>query len=484
MKLSTRSDWSGGGDNGIKFSMQGTWEPCYQPPKPEPFIVTCNIDAFEYRLEAKLEEENDKQSQHAWKSFEHYKRSCPTKLLPSTCLLQSDARVPTPFNACGSYDIGVCKNPLVGWRGFIGGIGQFNPWAGLPLFYEPGLLGSDSFVRPPSDLTSLNQRALNSMMPGIKAELSLINSVIELKDFRSLGKTLRGSLDTVLQLFKTIKGISTSGTLRQILRSTADGYLQYKFNIAPLLKDIMAVMHVMSSVDEQIVRLVNGVGKRQTRHFRYVWAENPMETTLTRGPYFLGPGPRYPLSDAGAFKWTAVAGTQPTLFNAEIQFNYKLTGWEIAHARLLGFLDAVGVNLNPAIIWNAIPWTFVLDWVVGVSSLLSTLKTPNINPTVNITNYCWSVRRVRDIYSRFDYWGWKSPGVGQNQVTLPTVHEEAYRRQVGLPSTSSLTLSGLSLTELSLGAALLVTRKARPKRWKYPKYPKPIRPKRNGAPTR
>jgi hypothetical protein len=476
MKLSTRSDWFGGGQQDIMFQMQGTWEPCYAPPKPDPFIVSFVIDAFEYRLEAKLEEENNRKNSNVWKSFEHYKRSCSTEFLPSTLRLQSDARVPTPFNSCGSYDIGICKNPLLGWRGYVGGIGQYNPWIALPLMYEPGQLEGDSFVRPPLDLDSLNQRALNNMMPGIKAELSLINSIIELKDFRSLGKSIRGSLDAALSVLKKVKGAASGGTLRKILQSTADGYLQLQFNILPLLKDISAVMHVMSSVDEQIVRLVNGVGKRQTRHFRYVWAEQQMETTQSRGPYFLGPGPNYP-GETGAFKWTTRAIAQPTLFNAEIQFNYSLTGWEIAHARLLGFLDALGVNVNPAIIWNAIPWTFVLDWVVGVSSLLNTMKTPNINPTVNITNYCWSVRRQRDLYTQFDYWGYHSPGVGQYPVILPTVHEEAYRRQVGLPSRSSLSLSGLSLTELSLGAALLVARKARSKRWPYPKYPKPKKPK-------
>lgn len=460
------------------FIMQGSWEPCYPPPKPEPFELSFQTDAFEQRFEAKLEEENNIRNTHVWKSFEHYKRSCPSEFLPSTCLLQSDARVPTPFNNCGSYDLAVVKKPLLGWRGYVGGIGQYNPWIALPLFYEPGHGGDDSFVRPPSDLSSLNQHALNFMMPAIRAELSLINSVIELKDFRSLGKTLGGSLGTVIGFFKS-KGIrdTTSGTLRQILRSTADGWLQLQFNILPLLKDIQAVMHAMSSVEEQIRKLVNGVGKRQTRHYRFVWDETASTITQSRGPYLLGPGLNFPI-EIGSFKWTTNAVATPSVFNAEIQFNYQLTGWEIAHARLLGALDALGINLNPAIIWNAIPWTFLVDWVVSVSSLLNTLKTPNINPTVNITNYCWSILRSRKLYTQFDYWGYHSPGVGPHPVMLPTVDETAYRRQVGLPSTSSLRLSGLSAIETSLGAALLAVRGPTAKRWRFPKYPKPRKPKR------
>ncbi len=46
-----------------------------------------------------------------------------------------------------------------------------------------------------------------------------------------------------------------------------------------------------------------------------------------------------------------------------------------------------------------------------------------------------------------------------HKVPLPVVTETAYRRQVGLPGYSSLTSSGLSPKELSLGIALVFARR-------------------------
>lgn len=49
-------------------------------------------------------------------------------------------------------------------------------------------------------------------------------------------------------------------------------------------------------------------------------------------------------------------------------------------------------------------------------------------------------------------------------VPVPAIKETAYRREVEMPTHSSLVMSGLDLTKLSLGAALLITRRRRPKR--------------------
>jgi hypothetical protein len=115
------------------------------------------------------------------------------------------------------------------------------------------------------------------------------------------------------------------------------------------------------------------------------------------------------------------------------------------------FMDDIGLNLNPSIIWNAIPWTFVIDWVVNVSSWLDQFKFRNIEPITYIGEYCWSmhIRRVTSL----------SMGRGS---AYPIIHatEDAYKRQVCTPNyVSSIKTSGLNLKEFSLAAALGVTRK-------------------------
>jgi len=158
-----------------------------------------------------------------------------------------------------------------------------------------------------------------------------------------------------------------------------------------------------------------------------------------------------------------VVNEQATKFHAELQFNYIYTGYQLEHARVLSLLDAVGVNLNPAIIWNAIPWSFVVDWVFGVSRWLNEQRIGLMEPKVNILQYLWSVKRDRTIYLSSTV---KCPSVfgtgltfPASSITHPEVRETAYRRVAGLPSASSIQSSGLSLREFSLGAALGITRR-------------------------
>ncbi len=41
---------------------------------------------------------------------------------------------------------------------------------------------------------------------------------------------------------------------------------------------------------------------------------------------------------------------------------------------LAAYLDALGFELNPRIIWDAVPFTFVLDWFFGIGSWLERHK--------------------------------------------------------------------------------------------------------------
>ncbi len=145
------------------------------------------------------------------------------------------------------------------------------------------------------------------------------------------------------------------------------------------------------------------------------------------------------------------------MFHAQIEYNYNYTQYQVEHARLLGYLDALGVNLNPSIIWNALPWTFVVDWVLSIGQYLDDFKVENMRPQINIRRYLWSVSRGRVItvhravrlkLTDEQFW-----------IPLPTVRQTAYRRQVSGVSSSSILSSGLTLKEVSLGAALVIVRK-------------------------
>lgn len=126
---------------------------------------------------------------------------------------------------------------------------------------------------------------------------------------------------------------------------------------------------------------------------------------------------------------------------------------------MLGLLDALGVNSNPAILWNAVKYTFILDWVLGVGRYLDQFKRPLMEPLVNIHGALWSVswnRRTEWSKTYFD------DILGQEvRVVMPAIEETAYGRHLFMPGKSSLTTSGLTSSEVILGGALLVARSRR-----------------------
>jgi hypothetical protein len=351
----------------------------------------------------------------------------------------------------------------------------------------------DGFVPRPPSLQPYINASLKAMMPGIKAQLSLVNSLYELKDFKTLPHTLLHLKNYVSNLVSVVKrkpkflGHSIAGvrrnfpasmpTMAESLGVSADSYLQTKFNILPLLDDIAgiyrSIMRTKSRVNDLLVRQ----GKRQIRHFKLLVPSFQAAETSGTLQYNLHGGQfdgsvgstdtkigAY-ASPACAFRCVReLIPDQYAEFHAQVEYNYWFTRFQTENAQWLGLLDALGVNLNPAIIWNAIPWTFVVDWVVDVSRWLGERKVLNLGPAVNISRYMWSWKYSRTVRLRMSANSIVSPDFS-DYVYLPDLVETIYRRDLEMPTQSQfLTGTGLSSQELSLGVALLITTGKHPKR--------------------
>jgi hypothetical protein len=418
-----------------------------------------------------------KGSRRQWNSFEHYKcsRKSPTVALLMPVLMRT-------------YDLEPhrCQAKFGHWRYGVGGFsaagGGIEPFGepGLPISGLTGLYSKRAdggFVPPPADLDKLNTLAMKTMLPAIKSELSLINSLFELKDFKTLPRSLKSIVDTLNTLkVGTISlnlhriGAYTKATLRQLLRGGSDAYLQQQFNILPLLSDIAGIQSALSKSEKAINDLVARSGRVQVRHFAYNYNELKDTPEEKSASYYMYPvGGPYGVP-AAFLQYTAGYCTRnvsnhPSVFHAQIEYNYNYTQYQLAHAQVLGLLDSFGVNLNPAIIWNAIPWSFVIDWVISVSKWLDQFKVQNMEPKINIRRYLWSIKRERYVFTRKHFLTTLGSGAPVQHSTgvLPLTIETSYRRHVGMPSTSLIQSSGLSLREVSLGAALVLSRRRRPR---------------------
>jgi hypothetical protein len=372
------------------------------------------------------------------------------------------------------------------------------------------------FAAPPDDLSSLIQHSLSAMLPSIKSEVSLINTIIELKDFKSLPKTFARMRDFTSHVGRRISfartgreyydrvrrsfGNGLGPTLREATSTGADGYLQSEFNIRPLLSDICSVWNGLLGAQKKINNLLAGQGRRHVKHFTRkfdlltpeIAAEQLRSSYTLNDPSF---GTFHPVSYPSiGTQFDGYYSPRPDLtgldkaikqnyearrtissytgvFHAQIEYSYTFTRFQEKYASILGYLDYFGVNLNLAIIWNAIPWSFVVDWVFGVSRFLDQFKVLALLPDTRIHQYSWSWKVAR--VTRLTVKGVACPLNDElmPRVELPPILETLYRRDVGIPTESPLIAGGLSLKELTLGAALLVPRKWRPHRVSSPRKP-------------
>jgi hypothetical protein len=368
---------------------------------------------------------------------------------------------------------------------------------GLPSMSDAA--GGLQIIGDPPELGTLIGLSLKAMLPSLRSELSLINSILELKDFRSLpqtirsvgsfanrlsksvdissfGRLLRGDLKSIRRTFSR----SLGPTAAEGLRVGADAYLQKEFNILPLLSDITGIARALSKLRSRLNDLLNRRGKRQLRHFTRNWYPSlifsPAEERISAFTGGKFSGYTSPPDTTGIYTGNVlgckvkreVILDQPAVFHAEIEYNFDFTRYQIEHAQLFGLLDSLGVDLDPRIIWNAIPWSFVVDWLIGVNQWLGRRRVLNMDPKINITRYLWSWKQSRTV--RCSYWSYQTVPSGNVPIPvkyLPDLVESIYRRDVGIPDYSYLLGSGLDSHEFSLGVALAITQTKRPRNRRY-----------------
>lgn len=426
-------------------------------PKPLNYTGTVPIVGIRRLFEAITPNSTKGWRKHKkWKAFEHYKaqslgQSRVGRGVITTCDFGQNIWL---------RPRGILQHVAPTYRATdFGPYGLFN--TGQTAWYVPRSDGG--FIPAPTDLEDLKKRGLKAMLPKIKADMNAVVSSIELKDILSIKGTIKNTLKVSKYLFSRIGGLGTRTLAHALGSQGSDVYLQWMFNIKPLLSDIGGIYHAVATHQKRINALVSRSGKLQTAHYKCVLREQgstKVESTADNYlPLFLWNGNTwvyfYRLCERRQVTTSAV-------FSCCMQYNYNYTDYQIQNQKILGLLDMLGVNLNPNTIWQLIPFSFVVDWVVDIGQWLDQFKIENMKPKVNIMQYCWSIRKERytSVTNRLgSVVTYNRGGLNRSYISYPVVHETSYRRGIDRPSTSSFTTSGLSPTELSLGAALILTRR-------------------------
>lgn len=241
------------------------------------------------------------------------------------------------------------------------------------------------FKRLPG-LSGLAAEAATAMMPGVATRMSLVNSILELKDFKRPLRKLKEFVGVIRRpgALNKLRNLVGNTPLREVPRIAAGAYLEYQFAWAPLCRDIASFIEAVSHYRAEVKRLLDQEGKVQLSHYGrpIIWPESTVETNWIQDPTVstCQRGVKCELSF-----WDAS-------YHATMEYSFRLSDYARNHAYELGWQDALGVNYNPAIIWNAIPFSFVVDWVLGVNRYLENFKEVQLKPIVTVRRFMHSVK--------------------------------------------------------------------------------------------
>jgi hypothetical protein len=189
--------------------------------------------------------------------------------------------------------------------------------------------------------------------------------------------------------------------LKDIVKRLCGAHLEASFGIVPFVKDLIEIFTQLNELDYKLKLLRRYAGRRQTRHYKYVLglSGDPYGTEKPdNGWHYMEddnepwPSPFNILNRPNFVLRTKYRWVQRPVYNATMEYIYSIPRMSEAEAKLLGYLDALGLKLDPAIVWNAIPFSFVVDWVVDVSGFLHSFSRDNFPITVQAVAFCHSTK--------------------------------------------------------------------------------------------
>jgi hypothetical protein len=208
------------------------------------------------------------------------------------------------------------------------------------------------------DSSELNfiQRSIQTMSPSMETGFSLPNFLWEFGEIKSLGKWWdRG------------KGV---------FRNLSNGTLNYNFGLKPFISDVRSLAEGLRTLQSRLRSLKSQAGTLCRRHYRET-CDVSTEIPEVGGTHI----------------WRNRASISAQVVrNATMSYTYQFPNLDALDSAIYGFLDSIGMQLSAATVWEAIPYSFVVDWFFNVGDFLKQFEKSWIDIEINIVDYCLSTR--------------------------------------------------------------------------------------------
>lgn len=365
-----------------------------------------------------------------------------------------------PFNGYGNY---LLPRHFSYIRDVVGARGQNNPvnQVVVDLFttgYPPIVVSSNGHVRTftPSEgifVPSSVGRPLIENWPWIPSISAATLSDWSLGAFSKFTEQVptKVSLANFLYELKDIKGMIPSIDRLNLRKSVSNNFLGFEFGTMPFISDIQTIVGLSDAVDKRLKHLIEV--NRKTTDVRFDRSESLSD------PF------SFFISNDDPSKNNYSNGMSTTLqglvfrrlscnyiFHIGGKLTQDLKDLEDSNAKLKGLIAAGGFNHPGRVIWNAIPYSFVVDWFFSLGKLIDTLAIQPYEGEYSTHDVMWSLKSTAD-YEVLCHW---TPGFTESFVSIGTARVKIYERYNGFP-TYCLALTNGTLTPMQqvLGLAML-----------------------------
>lgn len=283
---------------------------------------------------------------------------------------------------------------------------------------------ASGYITPRFWVTSLPHREAADQFnaEGVGQEVALPNFLLELPQ----------SLNVIALLKTRIwNSKSVSAGIWDASKDASDKFIAYNFGVKPFIADLRGIAAYSESLQKRLEWLLENQGKTVTLDFR---------KTLFKPTATISSGPGY---------WWKVVEYSQT-YHAFCRWTVKYDPVKAAYEKLRYFNRYFGTSKILSAAWEAIPFSFVIDWVSNLGDLLKQIELPStLSPEMKVVGY------AQKEYGKYE--GYYAPPGHGKPVKLAELTTREYVRTPGLPLalTSVFDTSTLTGKQQALAFALI-----------------------------
>jgi hypothetical protein len=245
------------------------------------------------------------------------------------------------------------------------------------------------------------------------------------------------------------------------LKDVSDDFLNYSFGWKPFVSDLIAMYRALANLDKRLSYLVRNASRPIRRHVTIDLVDFQDWPSLDRWLYsvaYLYKAP-YDMLENGHNSETITKRRwiYKPRYTQTLEYSYTLPNVSDTRRKIRAYLDAFGVRLDPSIIWNAIPFSFVVDWVIDVGGWLRRFTPNDLGMEIVIRDFSQSVKyhSIADITAELKYPSWHGYAIEKRDIL--SIERSYYERSTELVPMTSLSFTTPNAMQFTLGGALVLS---------------------------